>query len=90
MLCVGWGKDIPVVQNTSNTQLSARDEKSIPASKIYIFGDKTDSIPCLVSTKFQEIDFYPITVQKYWLSTPPQTDSSMSWDSCFRPVDRLP
>jgi hypothetical protein len=64
MLCVGWGKDIPVVQNTSNTQLSARDEKSIPALIINVFGDMTDSISILGSYSIPGIDFSPITRPK--------------------------
>jgi hypothetical protein len=63
-----WGKDSPIGQHISNVQtiwqLSAGNEKSVPALKINIYVDIADSIPYLVPTQFQELIFSPITRPK--------------------------
>ncbi len=61
MLCVAEGHPYSIGQHISNTQtkcqLSAGDEKSIPALKINILLNTTNSIPYLVPTQFQESIF---------------------------------
>jgi hypothetical protein len=61
-----WGKAIPIAigkqifSTQTIWQLSAGDEKSIPALKINILWDIADSIQHLVPTQFQESIFTPI------------------------------
>ncbi len=58
IICCVWRKNTPIGQHISDTQtigqLSAGDEKSIPALKINIFWDMADSILYFVPTHFKE------------------------------------
>jgi hypothetical protein len=64
VICCVWGKDTSIGRHISNTQtiwqLSAGDEKSIPALEIEILWHIADSIPFLARTRF----FSPITRPK--------------------------
>ncbi len=58
VICSVWRIDTPIGQHICNTQaiwqLSAGDEKSIPALKIYIFRDMADSILYSIPTQLQK------------------------------------
>jgi hypothetical protein len=59
-ICCVWAKDTSIGQHTQTIlQLSAGDEKLIPALIMNILSDMAVSIPCLVLTQFQEPIHHP-------------------------------